>query len=244
MGGSQSNSAKGQLLKYTDAGSSGTLIWSEFLPQNEGPPPVYAIAVNGTHVYAAGIFRTTMGIGNTSITSRYPQSNVWVARFDDLGSASSFAWVQQAGSQPTGAYSQDDARATSLALGGAGMIYVGGSAYPAAVFGSLTLGANATGFLATIQDGTALPTAAPVPLADLRLFPNPAHGTVTIQLPAISGATMATLTILDALGRTLRTQTAATNAKVEPDLTGLPPGIYAVRVQADSGTATRRLVAE
>ena len=75
-------------------------------------------------------------------------------------------------------------------------------------------------------------------------FPNPAHGRTTVHLPPIPGTTTATLTLLDALGRTLRTQTAATNARTELDLTGLPVGLYALRATAGSSTATRRLVLE
>jgi len=82
-------------------------------------------------------------------------------------------------------------------------------------------------------------------LEGLAVYPNPAHGRATIQLPALPGATTATLTVLDALGRTLRIQPAALNAKAELDLAGLPAGLYAVRVQAGgSTTATRRLVVE
>jgi hypothetical protein len=55
---------------------------------------------------------------------------------------------------------------------------------------------------------------------------------------------MATLTLLDAMGRTVRTQAAATNARTELDLAGLPAGLYAVRVQPGGSTATRRLVVE
>jgi hypothetical protein len=76
------------------------------------------------------------------------------------------------------------------------------------------------------------------------IFPNPAHGRATVQLPAVPGAPTATLTVLDALGRTLHTQTAATNARAELDLTGLAPGIYAVRIHAAGAATTRRLLVE
>ena len=89
-----------------------------------------------------------------------------------------------------------------------------------------------------------LTTTAALQPESVGLFPNPAHGTATIQLPAIPGAPTAPLTLLDALGRTLRTQTVSTNARAELDLTGLAPGLYAVRVQAGAATAMRRLVVE
>ena len=78
----------------------------------------------------------------------------------------------------------------------------------------------------------------------MALFPNPARTATPIQLPASPSATTATLTILDALGRTLRTQTAAPNARTGLDLTGRPVGLYAVRITAGSRSATRRLVVE
>jgi hypothetical protein len=78
----------------------------------------------------------------------------------------------------------------------------------------------------------------------ISLFPNPAHGRATVQLPAIPGAATATLTILDALGRTLRTQTTATSANAELDLRGFAPGLYAVRLAAGTGSVMQRLVVE
>ena len=135
----------------------------------------------------------------------------------------------------------------SLVLSG-NRIYVTGSASPNTTFGGLSFVNQAVTyvcFLASHTDATLIATTAPVlTAASLTLFPNPAHGRATVQVPAVPGATTATLTLLDAPGRTLRTQTAATNAKAELDLAGLAPGLYAVRVQAGGSTATRRLVVE
>lgn len=89
-----------------------------------------------------------------------------------------------------------------------------------------------------------LAAAPATPAMELTVAPNPAHGRATVQLPAVPGIPTATLAILDALGRTVRTQTAATNAKTDLDLTGLPAGLYAVRVQAGGSSATQRLVVE
>jgi hypothetical protein len=78
---------------------------------------------------------------------------------------------------------------------------------------------------------------------EMSLFPTPAHGQVHIRTPFIWGDCPLTLAILDALGRPVRTQTAA-GAKTDLDLTGLAPGLYAVRVAAGGATATQRLVVE
>ena len=89
-----------------------------------------------------------------------------------------------------------------------------------------------------------LATVSTVALSATAFFPNPAHGHATVQLPVIPGTATATLTLLDALGRTLRTQTATTNSRTELDLTGLAPGLYALRVMAGTQTATHHLVVE
>ncbi|MFD2721202.1 T9SS type A sorting domain-containing protein [Hymenobacter monticola] len=95
--------------------------------------------------------------------------------------------------------------------------------------------------MASIADPTLTATTAVLRPESIGLFPNPAHGRATVQLPA--GAGPAALTVLDALGRPVRTQ-IATASKADLDLTGLAPGLYAVRVQAGGTTATRRLVVE
>ncbi|MDO7873368.1 FG-GAP-like repeat-containing protein [Hymenobacter sp. ASUV-10] len=101
-----------------------------------------------------------------------------------------------------------------------------------------------------LNGGTGAPLAAaagPSPTAALQAFPNPAHGLALVQLPAAATATPATLTLLDALGRPVRTETAAlaTYATAHPlDLTGLAPGLYLVRLAANGTTATQRLVVE
>ena len=79
------------------------------------------------------------------------------------------------------------------------------------------------------------------------LTPNPAHGTATVQLPAVPGAAQATLTLLDALGRTVRTQLVplpAAGATAEVPLAGLAPGLYRLRVQAGGLLASRALAVE
>jgi len=73
------------------------------------------------------------------------------------------------------------------------------------------------------------------------LFPNPAHHAATVQLPAGLGA--ARLTLLNALGQTVRT-VAVSGQAVALDLRGLAPGVYAVQLAAGGQRATRRLVVE
>jgi len=97
------------------------------------------------------------------------------------------------------------------------------------------------------------PTQAPLATAigqlalGLGLYPNPAHGSAQVSLPAVPGASQATLTLVDALGRVVRRQSvglSAAGALTAIDLSSLAPGVYALRTQAGAETAVRRLVVE
>ena len=88
-------------------------------------------------------------------------------------------------------------------------------------------------------------------LADqLGLSPNPAHHSATLTVPAAALRQASLLTLSDALGRTVRqryvTPTAgtATDTRAELDLTGLPTGVYLVRLLSSAGPLTKRLVIE
>ncbi len=78
------------------------------------------------------------------------------------------------------------------------------------------------------------PSATRAPAAGLALFPNPAHGTVTVQLPAALARWP--LVVVDALGREVRRYPAATTAL---DLQGLPAGVYELRI---GPTTSQKLV--
>ena len=71
-----------------------------------------------------------------------------------------------------------------------------------------------------------------------QLFPNPAHGTATLRLPAT--APRQPLTLTDALGRLVRQYPAPAGAEAVLDLRGLPAGVYVVRC----GALSQRLVVE
>ena len=81
----------------------------------------------------------------------------------------------------------------------------------------------------------------------LQFYPNPAHTTATVQLPAVSGATSATLTVTDALGRVVQTRTvslSATGTRVELDLTNVASGVYLLHVHAGSASTVKRFAVE
>jgi hypothetical protein len=164
---------------------------------------------------------------------------VFVTKLTDAGTRAAFNWAQQAGSAYTDI-------ANAVAVEGTA-VYVAGALGATAGFGNMTVTCppytDNLGFLAALGNGL-LAVAVTNKLLGVDLFPNPAHSRVTVALPPFPGATTATLTLLDALGRAIRTQPAATNARTELDLRGLAPGLYAVRVAAGGSTATRRLGVE
>jgi hypothetical protein len=76
------------------------------------------------------------------------------------------------------------------------------------------------------------------------VFPNPAHQSFTVAIPAVSNARQAQVDIINSLGQVVRTQAVslsanATQATVEA--ANLAAGIYTVRVKAGNETANVRL---
>lgn len=90
-------------------------------------------------------------------------------------------------------------------------------------------------------NGTASPLATTSALqAALTVFPNPAHnGQATLLVP--TGTAAGQVQVLDALGRLVRQQALGAGNTTVLKLSGLPAGVYIVRVQAGSEQATRRL---
>ena len=228
------------VAKLTDVGNAGSFSWVR-QGGGSGEDRVQALALNGATLYAAGKFSGAAGFGSTSLSS-FGGTDIFAARVLDAGPTGSLNWVKQAGSQEN-----DAGYAVSAASDGS--IYVAGGGG-----GSTTINFDAISprpsrgqiqaFLATTTDATATATHISALAAGVTVYPNPAHNRVTIHIPIIPGTATAALTILDALGRAIRTQTAPTNARAALDLTGLVPGLYAVRVTAGAATATQRLVVE
>lgn len=223
------------VAKIADAGAAASYVWVQ-RSSGSGFESGWKVLVVANSVYVAG-FADTATFGSQTITNA-GGINAFVAQLADAGSSARFAWVQQAGGS-----GEDEA--TGLCVSGQ-RLYVVGQCLPPADFGAISVSAPIgvrTGFLAALTP-TALATSSVASLMTIAIAPNPAHNRATIQLLTVPGTPTAALTILDALGRTLRTQTAAANSKAELDLTGLVPGIYAVRVAAGGSTATQRLVVE
>ncbi|MGB3617542.1 MAG: M43 family zinc metalloprotease [Catalinimonas sp.] len=79
--------------------------------------------------------------------------------------------------------------------------------------------------------------------ADLRVFPNPSAGAVRVAYH-LSGPEVATLDVLDLLGRRVWQQTDRPKSvgPQEIEIKGLPRGVYMVRLTSPSGQWVRRLV--
>jgi hypothetical protein len=238
----------GYVAKLTDAGSSSSFTWAHRVGGLD-TDSVTALTVRGSQVYFAGTFASQQAsFGNNVLTKATgPNStrDVFVGRLTDAGSTSSFDWVQQAGG-PGGDF------VNTIALNGNTLYVAGGIGGPAS-FGSQSVAMGSTpnlhqlGFLASITDLTATRTSSDLIGTAFHLFPNPARSITTVQLPAIPGATQATLVLTDALGRRVCARTVAlptAGLRYDLPLTGLPPGVYALHVEAGAASAVRRLVVE
>ena len=112
---------------------------------------------------------------------------------------------------------------------------------------TITLGANASeGGRYSLLFTSASPLAtAPAALAQLAgLYPNPAHGTTTLVLPAtLRGGQPVPVAIVNSLGQVVRRATATADELALP-LDGLATGLYTVQASTVAGTISRRLTVE
>ena len=233
------------VAKLTDAGSTAGFTWAQRAggTHNEW---CYALAVSGPSIYLAGYYQSvTASFGATTLTNanQNTSGDAFVAKLTDTGLTGSFAWALSAGGT-----NEDAAR--GLAIVGS-TIYVTGYVSPPANFGSQVITSlmnNNTAFLTSLTDLTLTATTSPALAGSaFALYPSPARAATTVALPALPGTATATLTLLDALGRAMRSEVVTlppAGLRHEFDLTNLPAGLYALRVQAGAATATRRLVVE
>ncbi|MBF9238715.1 T9SS type A sorting domain-containing protein [Hymenobacter sp. BT683] len=236
----------GFLAKLTDEGSSSTFAWVRQGGGNNGQRLYTDLAISGDNVYVAGTLTSaTSDFDGTTLTNPAfgtPNPNaLFVAKTQGAGTAT-FSWAK-------GVSGLGYSTVIGLAVNG-NRVFLTGEASKTVTFGSLAFAGPANGsvgFVASFVDQTITAAVPSAVLQRIALFPNPAHGRATVQFPALAGASTATLTVLDALGRSVRTQTATpsiTGLRHELDLTGLPAGIYAVQVEAGGITTTQRLVVE
>ena len=182
--------ADGFVARLVDAGSTGSFAWTQRLG-GPGYDEASALFASGAAVYVAGSFSGAATFGATTLNSS-GYTDVFITRLTDAGNTGNFLWAQQAGGM-NGDY------ATSVTLTSNGNTYVGGTVASPAFFGNQVVAGPANGaevgFIASLTDPTLTATTAALRPENTDLFPNPAHGRATIQLPALPGAPTATLTI-------------------------------------------------
>ena len=231
------------VAKLTDAGSTARFAWA-LSAASPNADAVSALALDGADVYIAGSFADRMRFGTRTLASA-GNEDVFVAKVTDGGGTGTFAWAQQGGSP-----SPDGGQA--LATSG-GSVYVGGNVTLPASFGALLLpnptanGAASMGFLASIS---ALPLATTIPVYGreaLDIYPNPARGTVTLRVPLVTGPTVATATLTDMLGRTVRIRTAEITPNkptLSLNLEGLASGVYMILLRSGTVVSRQQLIME
>jgi hypothetical protein len=98
-------------------------------------------------------------------------------------------------------------------------------------------------FELVLTSQTALAVAPASLSAQVAVFPNPASQQVFVELPATLSRAAATATLLDALGRPVRSFVlpAGTAAHALP-LGNVTAGLYSLRVNTDQGTITKKLL--
>ncbi|MCI1187901.1 T9SS type A sorting domain-containing protein [Hymenobacter sp. DH14] len=232
------------VAKLTDAGATASFAWAQRAGGTHDDR-CFALAVSGPSLYLAGLYQSVAAsFGATALANanQNTSGDAFVAKLTDAGAAGSFAWALRAGGP-----NEDAAR--GLAIAGT-TVFVTGYLSAPATFGSQVIAGlpnDNAAFLTALTDPTLLATAAAHSGLSFSLFPNPTRAATTITLPAQPGTAAATLTLLDALGRTRRTATVplpAAGLRHELDLSGLAPGIYALQVRAGRTVGTQRLVVE
>ncbi|WP_426060879.1 T9SS type A sorting domain-containing protein [Hymenobacter sp. B1770] len=234
------------IAKLTDAGASGSFTWAE-RAGGVNSEAVVGLAADGPSLYLAGnISSQTSQFGPHTLgnfAGNNSSGDAFVAKMTDAGSSVSFNWAQSAGG-----FGRDEA--STMALSGS-IVYLGGWVETPAHFGNtaFTYPNNSyVPFLASITDQTVLSTTSSNLLAAPTVFPNPAHASATVVVPAFKGASPGRVTLVDALGRVVRDYALAPGpggARCELSLQGLAPGLYrVVHMQAGSQRTTQLLAVE
>ena len=90
-----------------------------------------------------------------------------------------------------------------------------------------------------------LATHAGLHAGEVSLFPNPAHDSFTVLVPAVTGTSQLRAELLNALGQVVRRLNAALpadGASLHVDTAGLAGGVYILRLSAGPTTLTKRVV--
>ena len=102
-------------------------------------------------------------------------------------------------------------------------------------------------FSLAFRPAGALATAPAFEAGLVSVYPNPAHGKFTVQLPPVAGQREVQAALLNVLGQTVTTRTialTAAGASAEFETAALAKGVYLLRLTAGPHTVTQRVVVE
>ncbi|MDO7873375.1 fibronectin type III domain-containing protein [Hymenobacter sp. ASUV-10] len=102
-------------------------------------------------------------------------------------------------------------------------------------------------FALAFRPAGALATAPAFEAGLVSVYPNPAHGKFTVQLPPVAGQREVKASLLNVLGQTVTTRTialTAAGASAEFETAALAKGVYMLRLTAGAHTVTQRVVVE
>jgi len=225
----------GFVAKYD---AQGTCQWVQAIRGGEYEA-VRSVAVNQRgEVYVGGAAYSGVLFGaNTSLQGTTVGYQGYVAKYSGAGE---LRWLQSYGG--SGRYSLAASSFWSglgLTTDGVGRVYICGAfqgdAYFGGIYASGTVGSVEYPFIAALDDQE-LPLATRPSAAlnaTLQVYPNPTTGPTRVAWPASSQPTR--LEVLDVLGRPVRTEVLAASAtEHQLELTGLPPGVYLVRLHTQA----------
>ncbi|GAB3862408.1 hypothetical protein GCM10028822_43090 [Hymenobacter terrigena] len=94
------------------------------------------------------------------------------------------------------------------------------------------------------RETIALNTASAQLAQEITLSPNPAQAEVYLSLPATLQRETLAVSVINALGQTVRTQKSTPGAGRMLPLTGLTAGVYTLRLETSAGVVNKRLICE
>lgn len=100
-------------------------------------------------------------------------------------------------------------------------------------------------FTVVFSPPTALATAPSLSVEAVSVYPNPAHGTFTVTMPSVTGASAVQVELVNTLGQVVRRQSAALAASgtsFSVSTAELAAGVYVLHLQAGDTTLTKRVV--
>lgn len=104
-----------------------------------------------------------------------------------------------------------------------------------------------TGKVAVLLNASVLAARSAMLAASVQLYPNPAHGSFEVQLPAVGGASFVRAELRTALGQCVQQQTSplpAAGTRLTIPTVGLATGLYLLQLQAGDQTLVQRVVVE